>query len=150
MGFKLKLNGQLLRNARKGLGEELQDVATAVGRAPGTIKNIESGTASHVSQELAEALAAHFGLNLDDIVLPAEPATPQSVPPPAMLAPDRISYTCASAALATGIKPRTIQAACREGRLKAAWIGDGWVFLRSELVAWIERETQETQERKSA
>jgi excisionase family DNA binding protein len=129
------LNGKLLKAARRLRDESVDQVGADVGAAGGHIRNIEGGRAP-ASPELAERLAARFGIPLNDLL---DLSTQTAAVTSALPLSDRIAFNVADAAQAIGVKKRTILAAIKAGDLKAGWIGQAYVIPRAELEAFVER-----------
>lgn len=140
-----RVNGQLLRTARRQRGETVNTVAADVGVAGGTIKNIETGRYP-ASEDLIDRLAARYGIAVEDLT-----TTSDDAPLTVMPLGHRISYNIPDAAAMIGVKPFTIREAIRSGELPAAFVGQGYIIPRSELEAYVTRLVSEAAtERESA
>lgn len=139
-----KFYGHLIRDARKQRGETLEQVAADLGKAPGSLKNVENGRADP-GDELAAALADRYGIPLEDLW--NQDRTVTHMVPVAPLS-DRIALNTIDAAVMCGVKPYTIRESILAGELPAALIGQGYVIFPEDLKQWIESKKQQTSDLK--
>jgi excisionase family DNA binding protein len=138
------INGPLIRRTIRERGETREDVARDLGITEGSLRNIENLNNS-ASDGMAEKIAARLELPLPGVL--DAPERPQKVVSLDAIE-ERISFDAATAAFLVGCKPSAIRQAIRSGALPAAKPGQGYVIIRSDLSAWIERLKQDVQEHK--